>query len=727
MKKETYYKELKDKGFTLVEIVVIIAIMVVLLAILSPSLLRYTENSRKQKDDSAMDELCNTIQLALADAETFDEACSYVITNNYVTYTDSSGLYGAMYADEEFWAPDGSGNAVTITFNPDENGNYTIADGLVNDMTYGNGSVADSRTADDLKQCYFSEMGVGKLYQRVEQTFGAKFSEKSATYKNSSYTVFVKLELVDGVKRANVYGLWNGTNLSPECPASLGSGTSSYTEEEEPEQTKSGGTTQSNYTNSDLIGSGGSSGAPAPSYKKAPCGIEGHTLNDGRDHETISDCGHYKCECAGCIIPEGGKYTTVDGTVYGPGDKFPAPMQNNDNYEYGHYKYRYMSDTDSWWVFSKYHSYSGPAVLDPVLHEVNNRPITKMRQTFAYTYYPFTLKEGFVIPDTVTDVTEMFSYSDVTSLPSTFVIPEGITDLNLMFRGSDITNAPIIPEGVTNLANTFYGCSKLKTYIGSTDPDGDLSNYVLPSTVTSLQATFQGCSSIVKAPNITKCTKITYMGQTFYGCSSMANDGMPQLPSSVQRVSQIFSHCSSLTDVSHYQLPAATTTTTRLFEFCNGLTTVDGMFVIPETLTSIEGMYYYCKGLTDVSSYHIPEHIKELTFLFDGCDKITAVPPIGENVTKIYCAYNGCKSLVQAPIIPSKVGDMRNAFNNCISLTGTVEFNNNNSYYINDIFKNVDFEAQNITLTGTHTKLDTLGATGINYCADCNGKCQNNH
>ena len=120
------YEKLDSQGFSLVEIVVIVAIMIVLLAILAPSLLRYTENSRIQKDDSAMDEICHAIKLALSDSEAFDEACAYAIRNNYVTYTDSSGVYGAKYTDEEFWAPDGSGYAVTITFNPDENGTYTL-------------------------------------------------------------------------------------------------------------------------------------------------------------------------------------------------------------------------------------------------------------------------------------------------------------------------------------------------------------------------------------------------------------------------------------------------------------------------------------------------------------------------------------------------------------------------------------------------------------------------
>ena len=60
--------KINNRGFSLVELVVIIAVLVVLLAILAPFLLRYVENSRIQKDESSMDELCGAIKLAMSDA-----------------------------------------------------------------------------------------------------------------------------------------------------------------------------------------------------------------------------------------------------------------------------------------------------------------------------------------------------------------------------------------------------------------------------------------------------------------------------------------------------------------------------------------------------------------------------------------------------------------------------------------------------------------------------------
>lgn len=133
-----------NKGFSLVELVIVIAILAILIAVLAPSLMTYTERSRAQKDVTTMDEVVNAVQLAMADQNCYDEMIKYSCENNFITYTDSSGNYGQVVADGEFWAPDGSGRATTITFNPTRKGNetyYVLETGIVNDMTYGNGSV----------------------------------------------------------------------------------------------------------------------------------------------------------------------------------------------------------------------------------------------------------------------------------------------------------------------------------------------------------------------------------------------------------------------------------------------------------------------------------------------------------------------------------------------------------------------------------------------------------
>ena len=78
MKKQ---KQLNKQGFSFVELVVVLAVGEVLIGVLAPALLRNTEESRMQKDESAMDEVCNAVQLAIADANTFDEVLGYSIVS----------------------------------------------------------------------------------------------------------------------------------------------------------------------------------------------------------------------------------------------------------------------------------------------------------------------------------------------------------------------------------------------------------------------------------------------------------------------------------------------------------------------------------------------------------------------------------------------------------------------------------------------------------------------
>ena len=257
------FNKSKNKGFSLVELIVIIAILVVFAAILIPSLLQYTENSRAQKDESAMDEVVNAFQLAMADEKCYDEVLKYSCENNYLTYSDSSGNYGQVIADGEFWAPDGSGRATTITFNPEYGPNnqiiYNLSKGLVNDMTYGNGSVGQDRTMQgsiiDINQCYFNKLI--QTYNMVRQTVGNDVITTSQTYRNSSFTIFIRFNQKDNTTIAEVNGSFNGTNLYDGADAAVGSGTTTYEPETGNAMTTTGGGIQSsNYTTSTLGGSG---------------------------------------------------------------------------------------------------------------------------------------------------------------------------------------------------------------------------------------------------------------------------------------------------------------------------------------------------------------------------------------------------------------------------------------------------------------------------------------
>ena len=72
-----------NKGFSLVELIIVIAIMAVLTAILAPQLLRYVERSRQAKDATTLDEVYRALTIALADDTTYtavNVATSYTAT-----------------------------------------------------------------------------------------------------------------------------------------------------------------------------------------------------------------------------------------------------------------------------------------------------------------------------------------------------------------------------------------------------------------------------------------------------------------------------------------------------------------------------------------------------------------------------------------------------------------------------------------------------------------------
>ena len=75
-------KEMNNKGFSLVELIIVIAIMVVLIAVLAPQYLKYVEKSRVASDQTTIVEYINAMQVLAADPEvTLDSGESYTLTS----------------------------------------------------------------------------------------------------------------------------------------------------------------------------------------------------------------------------------------------------------------------------------------------------------------------------------------------------------------------------------------------------------------------------------------------------------------------------------------------------------------------------------------------------------------------------------------------------------------------------------------------------------------------
>lgn len=254
--------ENKNSGFSLVELIVVIAIMAVLTSVLAPSLLSYVEKSRMQKDDSAMGEVANSIKLALADQNVYDECLTYnektnyscyvdadhdkdtPETNDYVVDKDVDGTFdktsdGWRYLDttrlkdEDRFIPSGTMRGITITFSTTPSGNvneFKMADARINDMLTSKKAVTGkishtltkTKDADNdaliMKNMCATGGQKGQLYNKLRAQIGDSITLSSQTYRNSDYTVFIRMGSLGG-NQANaqdaiaVYGQWSGTNL----------------------------------------------------------------------------------------------------------------------------------------------------------------------------------------------------------------------------------------------------------------------------------------------------------------------------------------------------------------------------------------------------------------------------------------------------------------------------------------------------------------------------------
>ena len=66
----------KNKGFSLVELIVVVAIMAVLVGILAPAYLSYVEKTRRGADEDMAEEVRHSIEVATAEICVYDEVCN---------------------------------------------------------------------------------------------------------------------------------------------------------------------------------------------------------------------------------------------------------------------------------------------------------------------------------------------------------------------------------------------------------------------------------------------------------------------------------------------------------------------------------------------------------------------------------------------------------------------------------------------------------------------------
>lgn len=81
-------KEMNNKGFSLVELIIVIAIMVILVAVLAPQYLKYVERSRVSTDTQTVVEFISAMQTAASDED------AQLVTSETYTITSAAGANG---------------------------------------------------------------------------------------------------------------------------------------------------------------------------------------------------------------------------------------------------------------------------------------------------------------------------------------------------------------------------------------------------------------------------------------------------------------------------------------------------------------------------------------------------------------------------------------------------------------------------------------------------------
>lgn len=75
-------KKNKNKGFSLIELIIAIAILVILTGLLAPQFMKYIEKSREAKDMQALDTVYSSVQAALGNEGAYDQIIQDTADNN---------------------------------------------------------------------------------------------------------------------------------------------------------------------------------------------------------------------------------------------------------------------------------------------------------------------------------------------------------------------------------------------------------------------------------------------------------------------------------------------------------------------------------------------------------------------------------------------------------------------------------------------------------------------
>ena len=128
-------KKKNNKGFTLVELVIVIAILAILVGLLAPQYTKYVEKSRKSADVDNMNEMVKAVQVYEADTDSTTALAtnSYAITMTTNNTTVPDELKPAMteyvpdYATKKLKSKKWGNDGIKATITVGDDGKITVA------------------------------------------------------------------------------------------------------------------------------------------------------------------------------------------------------------------------------------------------------------------------------------------------------------------------------------------------------------------------------------------------------------------------------------------------------------------------------------------------------------------------------------------------------------------------------------------------------------------------
>ncbi len=108
-----------NKGFSLVELIIVIAIMAILAGAIAPALIRYIDKSRRSNDVSSSKTIKTAVETAMSNEDTYEALTTCGTTPNSIKDEDGNTIQYAGYVTAAPGSTTGStGNGIAV--NPDK-------------------------------------------------------------------------------------------------------------------------------------------------------------------------------------------------------------------------------------------------------------------------------------------------------------------------------------------------------------------------------------------------------------------------------------------------------------------------------------------------------------------------------------------------------------------------------------------------------------------------------